>query len=217
MRSGSNSRAIETCCSEAYRDALNRGNELLRQYEAATGEALPSHIENVAPPGRTGKRTSVAHSGSVEGTRNRQRGDREDPELRLSAIRVRAFAGPSFFRVQQDTINEIIYNQLSNGVGGNSEPGGNRVDRLRTPHARVACEADEVLLEIVRVIRQRGILDAQLHTCSARDANRTIQEVLRSLSSAGSTNKRRNSRQETTSSPLSFRYGTSPRHSRETS
>ncbi|HVC20058.1 MAG TPA: hypothetical protein VNE16_08280 [Vicinamibacterales bacterium] len=34
----------------AYRDALNRGNELLRQYEAATGEALPSHIENVAPP-----------------------------------------------------------------------------------------------------------------------------------------------------------------------
>ena len=93
----------------------------------------------------------------------------------LSAIRVRAFAGPSFFRVQQDTINEIIYNQLSNGVGGNSEPGGNRVDRLRTPHARVACEADEVLLEIVRVIRQRGILDAQLHTCSARDAVRCLR------------------------------------------
>ena len=34
----------------AYQDALYRRNELLRQYEAATGEALPSHIENVAPP-----------------------------------------------------------------------------------------------------------------------------------------------------------------------
>jgi hypothetical protein len=34
----------------AYQDALDRGNELLRQYEAATGEALPSHIENVALP-----------------------------------------------------------------------------------------------------------------------------------------------------------------------
>src|SRR5438128_12384616 len=56
-----------------------------------------------------------------------------------------------------------------------SLPRGNRVDRLLTPHARVACEADEVLLEIVRVIRQRGILDAQLHTRSARDAVRRLR------------------------------------------
>jgi hypothetical protein len=33
----------------AYQDMVTRGNELLRLYEAATGEALPSHIENVAP------------------------------------------------------------------------------------------------------------------------------------------------------------------------
>ena len=33
----------------AYQDMVNRGNELLRLYQAATGEALPSHIENVAP------------------------------------------------------------------------------------------------------------------------------------------------------------------------
>lgn len=39
----------------AYRDMVNRERELLRLYEATTGEPLPSHIENVAPlvgPGR---------------------------------------------------------------------------------------------------------------------------------------------------------------------
>ena len=39
----------------AYRDMVNRESKLLRLYEVATGEPLPSHIENVAPligPGR---------------------------------------------------------------------------------------------------------------------------------------------------------------------
>ena len=47
---------------------------------------------------------------------------------------------------------------------------GNRVDRLLAPRARVARESDEVSLEIVRVIRQRGIVDPQIHARGAREA-----------------------------------------------
>ncbi len=46
----------------------------------------------------------------------------------------------------------------------------NRVNHLSPPLTRLARDANEVPLEIVRVVRQRGILDAEFHAGSAVEA-----------------------------------------------